>query len=78
MKIRNTAEIIKFRLRAEVGLTIKDLAKDLGSSPSTISLVICGHRKSFPLISEIARLLGEDPEELATLLGEAEGETLTT
>jgi transcriptional regulator with XRE-family HTH domain len=78
MKIRNTAEVIKFRLRTEAGLTIKDLAKNLGRSPSTISLVICGHRKSFPVISEIARLLGEDPEELATLLGETEGETLMT
>lgn len=33
MKIRNTAEVIKFRLRTEAGLTIKDLAKDLGRQP---------------------------------------------
>lgn len=74
MEIRGTAEIIKFRLRTEAGLTIKELASRLGRNPSTISLVIGGHRKSLPVITEIAHLLGEDPEELASFLAESEGE----
>lgn len=78
MEIRGTAEIIKFRLRTEAGLTIKELAAHLGRNPSTISLVIGGHRKSLPVITEIARLLGEDPEELASLLAQPEGEASMT
>lgn len=73
MEIRGSAEIIKFRLRTEAGLTIKELAIRLGRNPSTISLVIGGHRKSLPVITEIARLLGEDPDELASLLAQPEG-----
>ncbi|PIL20254.1 hypothetical protein P775_09900 [Puniceibacterium antarcticum] len=73
MKFRGTAEIIKCRLRIEAGLSIKELASRLGRNPSTISLVIGGHRKSLPVITEIARLLGEDPEELASLLAQPEG-----
>ena len=44
MKIHGTAEIIKCRLRIEAGFTIKELAAHLGRNPSTISLVIGGHR----------------------------------
>lgn len=78
MEIRGTAEIIKFRLRTEAGLTIKELASRLERNPSTISLVIGGHRKSLPVITEIARLLGEDPEELASLIAHHEGEASMT
>ena len=78
MKIHGAAEIIKCRLRIEAGFTIKELAAHLGRNPSTISLVIGGHRKSLPVITEIARLLGEDPEELASLHAQPEGEVSMT
>lgn len=62
------AETIKFRLKCEAGLTIRDVARQLERHPSTVSLVLHGIRRSRPVVLAIAEILGDDPDDLTSFL----------
>lgn len=62
------AETIKFRLKTEARMSLCDVAKKLGRHPSTVSLVLNGTRKSWPVIVAVAEILGDDPDDLASFL----------
>jgi len=68
VKLRRAAETIKFRLLMEAGLTIQEFSDLIGRHQSTVSLVIGGRRISRPVVTELASVLREDPDELATYL----------
>lgn len=51
------AELIKYRLRSEANLSLKQLSKLLNRDPSTISMVIHGRRKSAPIMRAIFAIL---------------------
>ena len=60
MEHRPDANLIKYRLRAEANLSLKQLGKLLGKDPSTISMVIHGRRKSAPIMKAIFEILYQD------------------
>lgn len=52
----------------EAGLSIQEFSDHIERHQSTVSLVIGGRRTSRLVVRELARVLHEDPEELATYL----------
>lgn len=67
------AEEIKFRLKTEAGLSLKDFAKSIGCHPSTVSMVIHRRRKSGPIMEKIGRALtiARDQSEKHTAIKES-------
>jgi len=60
LDLRYDAEVIKFRLRTEAKISLKDLAKIIGCDPSTVSMIVSGRRTSASITTAILDLLGED------------------
>lgn len=60
LDVRYEAEVIKFRLKTEAKMSLKDVAKTLGCDPSTVSMVVSGRRSSSSITSELLKLLKED------------------
>lgn len=60
MDLEPDPELIKYRLRSEANLSLKQLGKRLGKDPSTISMVIHGRRTSAPIMRAISAIL--DPK----------------
>lgn len=57
MDQKPNADLIKYRLRSEANMSLKELAIKLNRDPSTISMVIHGRRKSAPIMNAIFEIL---------------------
>lgn len=69
---RARAETIKFRLRMEADMSLRDVARRLDCDPSTVSQVLAGKRKSRRILKEIADLLSEDRASFMNLFAETD------
>jgi transcriptional regulator with XRE-family HTH domain len=65
MDLKPDAALLKYRLKSEANMSLKQVALRIGRDPSTVSMVINGRRKSAPIMKAIFEILDANREDAA-------------